>query len=105
MFCFVWHNKPDHWNVLPFGLTTAPRFFTSLTKPILFLWKHKCFHIIIYLDDILVLIHSQHAGRRAQFAHYWFVMDYTLIFPSLKFTFLNVSVFWDFWDTVEMLYL
>ena len=35
--CFVWHNVPYQWKVLPFGLATAPRVFTSLTKPILFL--------------------------------------------------------------------
>ena len=30
----VWHNVPYQWKVLPFGLATAPRVFTSLTKPI-----------------------------------------------------------------------
>ena len=35
--CFVWHNVPYQWKVLSFGLATAPRVFTSLTKPILFL--------------------------------------------------------------------
>ena len=33
---FVWHNVPYQWKVLPFGLATAPRVFTSLMKPILF---------------------------------------------------------------------
>ena len=31
---FVWRNLPYQWKVLPFGLATAPRVFTSLTKPI-----------------------------------------------------------------------
>ena len=56
--CFVWHNVPYQWKVLPFGLATAPRVFMFLTKPILFLCHHKGLHIVIYLDDILVLIHS-----------------------------------------------
>ena len=55
---FVWHNVPYQWRVLPFGLATAPRVFTSLTKPILFLCHHKGLHIVIYLDDILVLVRS-----------------------------------------------
>ena len=37
----------------------------SLTKPILFLCHHKCLCIVIYLDDILVLICSKWAGKRA----------------------------------------
>ena len=62
---FVWHNVPYQWKVLPFGLATAPRVFTSLTKPILFLCHCKGLHIVIYLDDILVLVHSKWAGKRA----------------------------------------
>ena len=50
---------------LPFGLATAPMVFTSLTKPILFLCHCKGLHIVIYLDDILVLIHSKWVGKRA----------------------------------------
>ena len=53
------------WKVLPFGLATAPWVFTALTKPILFLCCHKGFHIVIYLDDILVPVHSKWAGKRA----------------------------------------
>ena len=53
---FVWSNMPYQWKVLPFVLATAHRIFTALTKPILFLWHHKSLHIVIYLDDILVLV-------------------------------------------------
>ena len=62
---FVWHNVPFQWKVLPFGLATAPRVFTSLTKPILFLCHCKGLHILIYLDDILVLVCSKWAGKWA----------------------------------------
>ena len=37
----------------------------ALTKPILFLSHHKGFHIVIYLDDILVLVSSKWAAKRA----------------------------------------
>ena len=50
---------------MPFGLATAARVFTALTKPILFLCHCKGFHIVIYLDDILVLVRSKQAGKRA----------------------------------------
>ena len=62
---FVWHNMPYQWKILPFGLATATRVFTSLTKPILFLCHHKGLHIVIYLDDVLVLLHSKWVGKRA----------------------------------------
>ena len=62
---FVWHNVPYQWKVWPFGLATAHLVFTALTKPILFLCNCKGFCIVIYLDDILVLVRSKQAGRRA----------------------------------------
>ena len=52
------------WKGLLFGLATAPTVFTSLMKPILFLCHCKGLHIVIYLDDILVLICSKWAGKR-----------------------------------------
>ena len=61
---FVWHNTPYQWKVLPFGLATPIRVLTALTKPILFLFHHKGFCIVIYLDDILVLVCSKWAGKR-----------------------------------------
>ena len=51
--CFIWHNVPYQWKVLPFGLSTGPRVFTSLMKPILFLCHHKGLHIVICLDGHL----------------------------------------------------
>ena len=62
---FVWHNVPYQWKVLPFGLAATPRLFTSLMKPILILCYCKGLCIVIYLDDILVLICSKRAGKRA----------------------------------------
>ena len=40
---FVWNNVPYQWKVLPFGLDTSPRVFTSLMKPILFLLPSQRF--------------------------------------------------------------
>ena len=51
--------------ILPCGLATVPGVFTALTKPILFLCHHKGFCIVIYFDDIFVLVHSKWAGKRA----------------------------------------
>ena len=61
---FVWCNMPYQWKVVPFQLATAPRVFTTLTKPILFLCHYKGFHIFISLDEILVLVCSKWSGKR-----------------------------------------
>ena len=42
-----------------------PRVFTALTKPILLLCQCKGFCIVVYLDDVLVLVHSNWVGKRA----------------------------------------
>ena len=94
---FVWQNVPYQWKVLPFGLATAPRVFTSLTKPILFLCHCKGLHIVIYLDDILVLVCSKQAvsGHACFCVPCWSVLVYTSIFPSWTFTSLNPLLFWN----------
>ena len=103
---FVWHNVPYQWKVLPFGLATAPRVFTSLTKPILFLCHCKGLHIVIYLDDILVLVRSKWAGKWAHLflcsllVHLGLHINFSKsdLHLSQSFTFLGLC-----WDTVHML--
>ena len=103
--CFVWHNVPYQWKVLPFGLATAPRVFTCLTKPILFLWHHKGLCIVICLDDILVLICSKWVGKRAHLflcsllVHLGLHINFSKsdLCLSQTFTFLGLC-----WDTVQM---
>ena len=103
---FVWRNVPYQWRVLPFGLVTAPSIFTSLTKPILFLCHHKGLRIAIYLDDILVLVCSKWAGKRACFflcsllVHLGLHINFSKsdLCLSQSFTFLGLC-----WDTVCML--
>ena len=93
---FVWHNVPYQWKVLPFGLATAPRVFTSLMKPILFLCHCKGLHTVIYLDDILVLVCSKQAGKRAHLflCSCWFILVYTSIFSNRTFASLSPLLFW-----------
>ena len=102
---FVWHNVPYQWKVLLFGLATAPRVFTVLTKPILFLCHHKGFHIVIYLDDILVLVHSKWAGKRAHLflcsllVHLSLHINFSKSDLCLTQTFCFLGLCWD---TVHM---
>ena len=94
--CFVGYNVPYQWKVLPFGLATAPHVFTALTKPILFLYHCKGFHIVICLDEILVLACSKQAGRMAH--SFLCSLLVRLGFASLRlFCFMGLC-----WDTVHM---
>ena len=102
---FVWHNVPYQWKVLPLSLAIAPRVFTSLTKPILFLCHHKGLCIVIYLDDILVLVCSNWVGKRAHLFLCSLLVHLGLHinFPSLTFTSHRPFVSWGLrWDTVHM---
>ena len=102
---FVWHNVPYQWKVLPFGLATAPRVFTSITKPILFLCHRKGLHIVIYLDDMLVLVHSKQAGK---WAHLFLCSLLIRLGLHINFSKLDLCLSQSFtflglcWDTVCM---
>ena len=59
-FCLATQTYPSHLGCLhPLWF-----YFTSLTHTVLL--KLQGFHVIIYLDDILVLSHKKNAGKRAQ---------------------------------------
>ena len=98
---FVWHNRPYPWKVLPFGLATAPRVFTTLTKPILFLCHCKGFSIVIYLDDILVLVCSKQADKMTQsilcslLVHLGLHINFSKSDPCLTQTFCFLGLSWD----------
>ena len=62
LFMFCLQHKPYQWRVFAIWAGYGPYGFILLAKPILFLCNHKVLCVIIYLDDILVLTHSKHAG-------------------------------------------
>ena len=100
---FVWHNVLYQWRVLPFGLATAPRVFTSLTKLILFLCHCKGLHIVIYLDDILVLVHSKQAGKMARLFLFSLLVCLGLHINFSKSD-LHLSQSLHFWGCVGILF-
>jgi len=55
LLSFQWEGKIYKFQCLPFGLSPAPRVFTKLLKPVVgFLRQNGC-HLIIYLDDLLMM--------------------------------------------------
>ena len=102
---FVWHNMPYQWKVLPFGLATAPWVFTALTKHILFLCCCKGFHIVMYLDNLLVLVQSKQAGERAHsfLCSLLVCLGLHNIFSKSDLCFTQTFCFLGLcWDTVNM---
>ena len=52
---FVWEGKHYKFQCLPFGLSSAPRVFTKLLKPVVTLLRQIGLRLIIYLDDMLFM--------------------------------------------------
>ena len=56
---FQWRDNLYELQSLPFGLSSAPRVFTKLLKPILAGLRHQGMRLIMYLDDMLVMAQSR----------------------------------------------
>jgi len=55
---FKWDGILYEFNCLPFGLSTAPRIFTKLMKPVFHYLRNTGFSSVNYLDDFLLLEES-----------------------------------------------
>jgi hypothetical protein len=53
--CFSYQGTLYEFCCLPFGLSSAPRAFTKLLKPVATLLRSMGIRVVIYLDDILLL--------------------------------------------------
>lgn len=55
---FQWGEQIYEFNVLPFGLSTAPYVFTKLMKPVAKLLRSAGFMSTVYLDDWFLVAQS-----------------------------------------------
>ncbi|KAM9975456.1 hypothetical protein ACTFIW_013337 [Dictyostelium discoideum] len=55
LFRFVWKGSHYRWKTMPFGLSTAPRIFTMLLRPVLRMLRDINVSVIAYLDYLLIL--------------------------------------------------
>ena len=55
---FSWNGSNYQFKVLPFGLSTAPRIFTKIMRPVMAKLREQGLRLIIYLDDILLVADS-----------------------------------------------
>lgn len=56
--CFEWQGKVYQWQVLPFGLSTAPRAFTKLCRRLLQRWRALGIRCSNYIDDFIFFASS-----------------------------------------------
>lgn len=52
---FVWKRTTYEFQCLPFGLSSAPRVFTKLLKPVMALLRKRGIQSLIFLDDMLLM--------------------------------------------------
>ncbi|KAK3100452.1 hypothetical protein FSP39_020111 [Pinctada imbricata] len=52
---FLWNDKCFEFSCLPMGLTSSPRVFTKLLKPVFSILHQRGFSSVIYIDDILLV--------------------------------------------------
>ncbi|KAN0045659.1 hypothetical protein ACTA71_006037 [Dictyostelium dimigraforme] len=55
LFRFVWKGVHYRWKTMPFGLSTAPRIFTILLRPVLRMLRDINVSVITYLNDLLIV--------------------------------------------------
>ena len=102
---FIWRGQTYHYRCLPFGLSTSPRTFTRVTKPIVQHLRSDGIRLVFYLDDVLILASSRlkteaHARQtvnlleRLGFTLNW---DKSSLEPAQQFTYLGLC-----WDTRSM---
>ena len=56
---FRWDGCLYQFQCLPFGLSSAPRTFTKILKPVMALLRHKGIRSVVFIDDILLMAQSQ----------------------------------------------
>lgn len=62
---FKWGNSLYQFTSMPFGLTSAPRQFTKLLKPVLSRLRMLGHSLCAYIDDILIVAESYEACKKS----------------------------------------
>lgn len=61
---FRWKGVKYQYVCLPFGLSSSPRIFTKILKPLVARLRPMGIRLIIYLDDILIMVASREEAVR-----------------------------------------
>lgn len=60
--CFQWGGRVYRWRVLPFGLSSAPRAYTKLSRCMLAYWRAQGIRTSNYIDDFIFFAASMAAA-------------------------------------------
>ena len=60
---FQWEGRTFQFNCLPFGLSSAPRVFTKIIKPVLAWFRQLGIRVIAYIDDFLFMTRSREEAQ------------------------------------------
>ena len=75
---FMWDQELWQFKALPNGLSSAPRLFTKMTKPLLASLRQKGHTVVAYLDDTIIIGDTESATKQA-------ITATTELFSSLGF--------------------
>lgn len=56
---FIWEEQVYMFLTMPFGLSSAPRVFTKMMKPIVAACRSNGMRLIIYMDDLLLMAETE----------------------------------------------
>ena len=97
---FQWESEMFQFNVLPFGLSSAPRIFTKILKPIFAKLREEGFSVLGYIDDSLIMGKSVEECQRAttRLAELLTDLGFTInrekssLVPTQQITFLGYTI-------------
>ena len=97
---FIYHNKLYQFCVLPFGISTAPRVFSKVLKPVIALLCTRRISLIIYLDDLLIaagtyidcLNHTKQVISLLESLGFRTNYEKSIIIPTQKLEFLGFII-------------
>ncbi len=64
LLAFMWEGVGYRYKSLPFGVSSAPRLFTKLLRPVMGQLRRQGIRCVIYLDDLLVIASSKEQAER-----------------------------------------
>ena len=103
--CFPLGDRVYQFTCLPFGLASAPWFFTKTLRPVAALVRELGMRVIFYMDDILLMAESKEKLKDQasglvyllQCLGFTINMEKTALEPSQSLVFLGFTV-----DTTKM---